>query len=128
VRTTLAIAIAILCSSAAQGQSITKYAASGRPLKLDFASSTNPDCSNVGRPTIRLSRAPEHGRVSITQTMDFPHFRASNIRSQCNGRRVAGAAVNYAPQRGFVGTDYVDVEIIFASGNLRHESFTVNVR
>jgi hypothetical protein len=89
MRTTVAIAIALLSASAAQGQSVTKYAVSGLPLKLDFAYSTNPDCSSIGRPTIRLSRAPEHGRVTFTQTTDFPRFAASNIRSQCTGRRVA---------------------------------------
>jgi hypothetical protein len=119
-----------LCATAAQGQSVnvTKYAVSGRPLKLDFAASTNPDCSSVGRPTVRASRAPEHGRVTVTQSTDFPRFPPSNIRSQCNGRRVAGAAINYVSQRGFIGTDNVEVEIIFASGSLRHESFTINVR
>jgi hypothetical protein len=128
VRTTIAIAIALLSATAAQGQSVTKYAVSGLPLKLDFAASVNPDCSSIGRPTVRLSRAPEHGHATVTQATDFPRFPPSNIRSECNRRRVAGAAINYVSQRGFIGTDYVEAEIIFASGSLRHESFTINVR
>lgn len=128
MRTAIAIALALLSATAAQGQSATKYAVSGRPLKLSFFNSTNPDCSNVGRPTIRLIRAPEHGRVTVTQTTDFPSFPSSNIRSTCNRRRVVGAAIHYVSQRGFVGTDYVQAEIIFASGNLRQASYTINVR
>ena len=128
MRTTMIIAAALLCTTVAHGQTFTKYAASGSPLKLDFMNSTNPDCSSVGRPTIRVVRPPEHGRTTVTQTTDFPRFPASNVRSQCNGRRVAGAALNYVSQRGFIGTDYVEVDIIFASGNIRHESFTINVR
>jgi hypothetical protein len=128
VRTTITIAAAILYATAAQGQSVTKYVVSGRPLKLDFATSINPDCSSIGRATIRVSRAPEQGRVTVTQSTDFPRFPPSNIRSQCNGRRVAVAAINYVSQRGFIGTDNVEVEIIFASGSLRHENFTINVR
>jgi hypothetical protein len=128
MRTAITIAIALLSVTSAQGQSSTKYAISGRPLKLSFFSSTNPDCSSLGRPTIRLVRAPEHGRVTVTQTNDFPNFSASNIRSACNRRRVAGTAIYYASQRGFIGTDYVQAEVIFASGNLRQPSFTINVR
>jgi len=128
MRTAITIAIALFSATAAQAQSASKYALSGRPLKLSFFNSTNPDCSSVGRPTIRLVRAPEHGRVTVTQTADFPNFSASNIRSECNRRRVAGAALYYVSQRGYVGTDYVQAEIIFASGSLRQVSFTINVR
>src|SRR5215470_19735909 len=128
MRTAVTIALALFSATAAQGQSATKYAVSGRPLKLSFFNSTNPDCSTVGRPTIRLIRAPEHGRITVTQTTDFPNFPVSNIRNECNRRRVPGAAVYYVSQRGFLGTDYVEVEIIFASGTLRQQSFTINVR
>jgi hypothetical protein len=122
------IAIVLFSTIASRGDSATKYAISGRLLKLGFANSTYPDCSTGGRPTIRLIRAPEHGRVTISQTRDFPSFPVSSIRSECNRRRVAGAAVYYVSQRGFLGTDYVDVEVIFANGELRQRSFTINVR
>jgi hypothetical protein len=109
-------------------QSATKYAASGLRLKLTFFASSNPDCSNVGRPTIRITRAPEHGRVTVTQTSDFPNFSVSNIRNQCNHRRVAGAAIYYVSRHGFTGTDFVDAEIIFVNGALAQWSYTINVR
>jgi hypothetical protein len=128
MRAATTIAIVLFSATASQGDSATKYAISGRPLKLGFANSTYPDCSTVGRPTIRIIRAPEHGRVTVSQTRDFPSFPVSNIRSECNRRRVSGAAIYYVSQRGFVGTDYVDVEVIFAGGELRQRSFTINVR
>jgi hypothetical protein len=114
--------------TAAQAQSITRYTTPGHPVKLSFYSSTNPDCTSIGWPTIRLTRAPEHGRVSVKHTTDFPTFRTDNIRSACNGRRVPGGAIYYVPERGYLGTDYVDTEVIFASGGMRQNSFTVNVR
>jgi len=128
LRTAITIAIALFSASAAQGQSTTKYAVSGRSLKLSFFYSTNPDCSMVGRPTIRLIRTPEHGRITITQTSDFPNFPVSNIRNECNRRRVPGAAAYYVSQRGFLGTDFVQLEIIFPSGSLRQQSYNINVR
>jgi hypothetical protein len=128
MRTAVTIALALFSATAAQAQSATKYVVSGRPLKLSFFGSTNPDCSNVGRPTIRLIRPPEHGRATVTHTADFPTFPSSNVRSACNGRRVAGAAIYYVSQRGFTGADFVEAEIIFASGALWQRSFTINVR
>src|SRR5262245_49865344 len=129
---TMAIALmpatAAMSATAAQAQYSTKYAVSGQPLKLTFFNSTNPDCSSVGRPTIRIVRAPDHGRVTVVQTTGFPNFPSSNIRSECNRRRVQGATINYVSQRGFVGTDYVQAEIIFASGNFRQVSYIINVR
>jgi hypothetical protein len=41
---------------------------------------------------------------------------------------VPGGAIYYVPERGYLGTDYVDTEVIFASGGMRQNSFTVNVR
>ena len=130
MRTAITMAIALLSATAAQAQSVTtftRYAASGQPLKLGFSYSTNPDCSSVGLPTIRLS-TPAHGRVTVTRTTDFPNFPPTNIRSECNRRRVPGTTVHYVSQRGFTGTDYVQEEIIFASGALREQVFNIIVR
>jgi hypothetical protein len=130
--TAITIAVALLSATAVQAQSVTmnpvtKYAASGQPLKLSFSYSTNPDCSSVGPPTIRLS-APAHGRATITRTTDFPNFPPTNVRSECNRRRVAGATVHYVSQRGFTGTDYVQEEIIYPNGLLRQQGFNIIVR
>jgi len=122
------MAIALMSATAAQAQSSTKYVASGQLVTLGFFYSTNPDCSSIGRPTIRITRSPDHGRVTVVQTTGFPTFPSSNIRSVCNRRRVAGATLNYVSQRGFGGTDYVQAEIIFASGNYRQVSYIINVR
>jgi hypothetical protein len=54
--------------------------------------------------------------------MDFPNFALTNIRSECNRRRVAGAVAYYVSQRGFIGTDSVQAEAIFPSGALRQWS------
>jgi len=48
-----------------------KVVASGRPLLLYQAYSTNPDCSSTGTVALRIAQAPEHGRVSIRQYRDF---------------------------------------------------------
>jgi hypothetical protein len=122
MRTAITITFALLSATTAQGQSATKNAVSGHSLKLSFFNSTNPDCSSRGQSTIRLIRAPQHGHVTFAQTTDFP-----SSRSQCHLRRVPGTAMYYVSQRGFIGTDYVEAEIIFPTGNLMQRSYTINV-
>lgn len=116
-----------LSATAAQGQTRTKTVVSGRQLKLNFFYSVKPDCSSGGRPTIRVTRAPEHGRVPVAENTDFPNFPSSNVRSACNRRRVPVTTAYYVSQRGFVGTDNVQTEAIFADGSLTQRSYTINV-
>jgi hypothetical protein len=122
MRTAGMVTFALLSVTAAQGQPAVKSVVAGNSLKLSFFNSTNPDCSSRGKSEIRLTRAPEHGRVNLRQTVDFP-----SSRSECHQRRVPGTALYYQSRRGFAGMDYVEGEVIFPSGNLRQFNYTINV-
>jgi hypothetical protein len=93
-----------------------KVVVSGRPLMLYHAYATNPDCTSAGTVVIRVSQAPEHGRVFIRQAAVFPRFPESNPRSVCNRRRVRGMEATYVSQRGYIGPDYVVLEVFFPAG------------
>ena len=93
-----------------------KVVASGRPLLLYQAYSTNPDCSSAGTVVLRIAQAPEHGRVSIRQAGVFQRFPESNPRSACNRRRVSGVEATYVSQRGYLGPDLVVLEALFPAG------------
>ena len=129
MRTSIAIAIALMSATAAegQGQTRTRTVVSGQTIRLGFYDATNPDCSAVGRTTIRLTRAPEHGRATVTQAMDFPNYPTSNVRSVCNTRRVGGTAIIYVSERGFVGTDNLQDDTIFPDGHVTQHSSTITV-
>jgi hypothetical protein len=107
MRTAGMVTFALLSVTAAQGQPAVKNVVAGNSLKLSFFNSTNPDYSSRGKSEIRLSRAPEHGRVNLRQTVDFP-----SSRSQCHQRRVPGTALYHQSRRGFA-LDYVEGEVIF---------------
>ena len=129
IPTILASAAALLAPiAAAQAQSVTRAAASGMPLKLYFASSTNPDCTAAGQPTIKLVAAPQHGRTRISAARDFVTFRESNVRSVCNTRRVAGMSAHYVSQRGYTGFDSTTIEVIWPSGRLVRVTYNIAVR
>ena len=122
------IAACLLVPVAAQAQYVRVTAISGKPLKLNFSNTTNPDCSTVGDTVVRLTQAPTHGRVTIAKASDFPSFPGHNLRSICNKQRVRGTKTVYVSQRGFIGTDSAAIEIIFASGGTARRSYTINVR
>ena len=119
---------ALFVSTAAAQAQYTKVAASGKQIHLGFYGSANPDCSSAGDPTVRVTQAPEHGRVNTPAVRDFPTFAQSNIRSVCNTRRLAGRAARYVSQRGFVGTDQVVLEVFYTSGSMRRYHYMINVR
>jgi hypothetical protein len=121
------VALGLLLSHPASAQ-ISKIAASGSPILLLQVYSTNPDCSAAGRPVVRPTQSPEHGRMTITHTSVFPNFPQSNVRSTCNKRRVPGVVIRYVSQRGYTGTDAAAFEVYFPGGQARRASFFITVR
>jgi hypothetical protein len=128
MKVALVFASLLLSASVTQAQSVTKAAISGKSIRLFFANTTNPDCNSAGDTTVRVTRAPEHGRLDIKKASDFPDSPRGNSRRACKKRRVAGLLALYALQPGFIGTDYVSVEMFFADGAFARRNFTINVR
>jgi hypothetical protein len=128
----LLVALAIVCSiSAAHAQLFggpTRYAVSGKPLKIYSASSTNPDCTSAGSVEVRITQPPQNGRIVVSSRQVFPSFPESNVRSACNRRRVPGVELSYVSNRGYAGPDSASVEVIYPTGLLRTVSVSVSVR
>jgi hypothetical protein len=119
-------AILLLSISTAHAQ--TKTVIAGKPFRLDFAYSTNPDCTTTGDVVIRVTSPPSNDSVSISKRSVFPNFPASNIRSACNSRRVPGTIATYIARRGYTGPDTVSLESIFPSGLPRQQTYYLTVR
>jgi hypothetical protein len=125
----IAIIVALLLApAAAQAQHLTKTALSGKPLKLNFSNAINPDCSSVGETVVRLTQAPQHGKITISKASDFPSFPKSNARRDCNKKRVAGTQTVYVSEPGYSGTDSAAIEIIFPTGGTARRSYTITVK
>jgi hypothetical protein len=101
---------------------------SGHPLVLYRAYATNPDCTAFGPVEMRLSQPPEHGRVSIHSAGVFPQFPDSNVRSVCNRHRVRGVEATYVSQRGYLGPDYVALEVFYPAGRVVSVRVPIQVR
>ena len=104
-----------------------KAVASGKPLHLYHAYSTNPDCTSTGEVVMRVVQGPEHGRVSIQRTGVFPSFGPDNVRNVCNRRRVPGVQATYISQRGYLGSDFVVLQVLYPSGRGINVSLPIRV-
>jgi hypothetical protein len=88
----------------------------------------NPDCTSMGQTVIRLTQAPQHGRITIRNASMFPNFPESNPRNICNRRRIPGAEAVYRPDRGYAGPDSAGFELIAPNGAYRSGSVNIMVR
>jgi len=122
------IAACLLIPASAHAQTLSLTAISGRALKLNFSNATNPDCSNVGEVVVRLTKEPEHGRVTISKASDFPSFQKKNERHACNKKRVTGTKTTYVSERGYTGSDAAAIEIIFPTGATARRHYRIDVR
>jgi hypothetical protein len=127
-QTITAAASLLLASSIgfeASAQTYNKTMVAGGTLALAHYASVNPDCSSKGKTTVRLSSAPAHGSVRLREGRGFSFFQGYQ---QCNFRRVEGVTVEYRPERGFLGTDTVGLDILYPSGNERMYTYYITVK
>ena len=99
--------------------------ATGSVLNLSNFASVNPDCTSKGKTIVRILNGPAYGSVALREGPVFSFFR--NLPN-CTSRKVSGVAVMYRPARGFVGTDLVNLDVIFPSGNERSFSYSITVK
>ncbi len=106
---------------------LKRVAIAGKPLKLSHFMSVNPDCTPSGTATIRILNGPQNGSVAVRPGSDFPYFYRNNIRSNCNGRRVASQQLWYTG-RVSGATDQITVEVIYANGFARSGTYLIENR
>jgi hypothetical protein len=81
------------------------------------------DCISGPLPDVRLATFPVHGAVSLKQST----LKADNY-NQCPHIEVPALVAFYHAARGYSGTDELDLEVSFASGQkqLQHIRITVS--
>jgi hypothetical protein len=97
-------------------------------IKLDFASSLNPDCSSPGLPIVTVLEQPKNGTVKIGKSADFTNFTQDNQRWHCNVRKTPGVLIEYVPNRDFSGTDTLTVDAIYPDGAALQNRYDLIVR
>ena len=128
MRFAFVVLICTLVGGVARADTIRRTALAGDTIKMDFFVSLNPDCSPTGPQTVRVTQSPNYGRLAVSKAEDFITFPATNVRSACNTKRVPGMRIEYTPQAGYSGLDYMAIEVITANGFERTRSYYVTVK
>ena len=101
---------------------------SGKPAKLDFYYSLNPDCSSRGYAEITVDDSAQNGELSAKKGHDHPKFPRDSKFVQCNARFVPTTQLYYQSTRGYVGDDSLSVEIIQPTGDKAEAVFNIKVK
>ena len=106
----------------------TRIVASGTNQRIGFFYAVNPDCSASGDINIRVTKQPEHGTTEIVAATSFPNFARENIRYRCNRHKVRGQQVNYKSAEKYIGTDTLELLVLFPGGFAREVHVNIDVR
>ena len=109
-------------------QQLARVVTSGTNQRIGFFYAVNPDCSASGDVNVRVTKQPEHGAVETTAATDFPTFPKQNMRARCNNRKVRGVQVNYKSAEKYVGSDTLDLLVLFPGGFGQEVHLNINVR
>jgi hypothetical protein len=121
------LALTFAAGAAAQTYSSgSRTMVAGGALLLAHYASINADCSSRGPVEVRIVSGPTSGAIRVAQGPGYSRFTGDY--QQCSASKVFGANVTYTPQRGFTGSDSVQLDVIFPSGFERIESFAITVK
>jgi hypothetical protein len=111
-----------------QKMDFTRFVASGTKQRIGFFYALHPDCTVSGDVNVRLTKQPEHGTAEIAATTLFPNFEKENIRYKCNQHKVRGQQVSYKAAEKYIGSDTVELLVLYPGGFAREVHLNINVR
>jgi hypothetical protein len=106
----------------------TRVVLSGSNQRIGFFYANNPDCSASGTVNLRVTKQPEHGSAETVATTNYPNYPKDNVRVKCNEHKVRGVQINYKPAEKYVGSDELDLLVIFPGGNAWEVHYDISVR
>jgi hypothetical protein len=127
------LAFGLLSSSAFAQEGLdkkqfTRVVASGTNGRIGFFTALNTDCTASGNVNIRVTKQPEHGSTETTTTINFPSYPKENSRSKCNDHKVRGMQVNYKSAEKYVGSDELELLVLFPNGFAWEVRYNIDVR
>jgi hypothetical protein len=107
----------------------TRVVASRTNQRIGFYTALNPDCTaQQGNFAVRVAKKPEHGNVETINMMNFPNYPKESIRARCNQHKVKGIQVNYKSEDKYVGSDELELLVLFPAGFAWEVRYEISVR
>lgn len=92
------------------------------------ASESNPDCSPVEAPTIRITRLPKHGTASVVVEEGYTSYAKESQYAPCNLTKRDVTRIYYTSTERYTGKDDLSIEVFYARGGYSAGVITINVR
>ena len=127
------LAFGLLSSSAfaqegLEKKQFTRVVASAANTRIGFFYALNPDCTTSGNVNIRVTKQPEHGSTETTTAINFPYYPKEHVRFKCNDHKVRGMQVNYKSAEKYVGSDELELLVLFSNGFAWEVHYNIDVR
>ena len=106
----------------------TRVVVSGTNTRIGFFHALNPDCTASGNVNIRVTKQPEHGSAETIATTNYPNYPKENVRAKCNEHKVRGVQLNYKSAEKYVGSDELELLILFPGGYAWEVRYNIDVR
>jgi hypothetical protein len=104
---------------------LQRYAVGGKKSTFAWFYSLKIDCTPTDWQEIKITKSPENGEAVLKPTMTLANYNAPNPRTKCNGKSVKSMTLEYTPNKGYVGTDSIEIESINDFG--QRNTFTYNI-
>jgi hypothetical protein len=101
---------------------------SGANQRIGFFNYLNPDCTAPSDTQIRVTKQPEHGTVEIKPATNFPSYPKEHVRAKCNEHKVRGVQVNYKSADKYVGSDELELLVLFPNRFAWEVYYGISVR
>jgi hypothetical protein len=106
----------------------TRVVASSKNQRIGFFTYLTPNCDSGGEVEVRITKRPEHGTAETTTATNFPNYPKENIRARCNGHKVRGVEINYESAEKYVGSDELELLVLFPGGFAWEVHYDISVR
>jgi len=109
-------------------EQVTRVVASGTNQRIAFFTALNPDCTASGNVNVRVTKQPEHGSTETATATNYPAYPKENLRARCNEHKVRGVQVNYKSAEKYVGSDELELLVLFPAGTAWEVHYDISVR
>jgi hypothetical protein len=107
---------------------LSRSAAAGQKIRVEFLVAIEPDCSSMGNTTVRVLEQPSHGTLTVENGQAFTNFAKDNQRYDCNTRRSDGTLVFYEPKPDYAGADSISLYVIYPGGLAQTRHYSIEVK
>jgi hypothetical protein len=105
-----------------------RYAIGGKKSAFGYYYALKLDCTPIGWQEVTLTKSPENGEAKLVEATTIINYNAPNPRVKCNGKSTKATVLQYTPNKGYTGSDSIEVEAINDVGQRNTYTYNITVK